>query len=217
MSDFIHEKQQWEQSLLSSFLGMVQAPDGDFTAVDQLARASSDSDSFQLMVKRLSLHPQGREALEKRSSLGPIDLEQLRILSDNTLGHIYAEHMIQNQLKPLQAEAAESVYQFLFTHIRETHDIWHVVTGSKTDILGEIQLEAFYVAQLEVSRFWLALLAKNLLKSVVYDIELSTQYMESLTKGWLMGKKAKPLFGIDWNTVWETPIDDVRVSLNVDV
>ena len=29
------------------------------------------------------------------------------------------------------------------------------------------------------------------------------------------GEKAKPLFGIDWNILWETPIDQMRVSLNV--
>jgi ubiquinone biosynthesis protein Coq4 len=211
------QKDQWEQSLLSSFLNMVQAADGDFTAINQLAKASSDSESFQLLLQRLSQHPQGKQAFEKRLSLGAINLDQLRELSDNTLGHIFAEHMIQNQLKPLQAPPAQTDHQFLVTHITETHDIWHVVTGSKTDILGEIQLEAFYVAQLEVSRFWLALLTKNLLKAVVYNIETSSQYMESLTKGWLMGKKAKPLFGIDWSSLWETPIEQVRVSLNIDL
>ena len=215
MSDLINTKQQWEESLLSSFLDMVRASDGDFAVLDQLGKVSSDSESFQLMVERLSRHPQGKKAFERRFSLGAIDLEELRKLPDNTLGRLYAEHMLHNQLKPLQAQPAESEQQFLATHLAETHVIWHVVTGSKTDILGEIQLEAFYVAQLEVSRFWLALLAKNLLKSAVYDIEISTQYMEALTKGWSMGRKAEPLFGIDWNTLWEIPIEQVRASLNI--
>jgi ubiquinone biosynthesis protein COQ4 len=208
-------KQQWEQSLLSSFLDMVHASDGDFAVLDRLAEASYDSEIFQLMINRISCHPQGKKAFASRFSLGAIDLEKLRNLPDNTLGHIYAEHMLHNQLKPLQAKPAESDHHFLGAHITETHDIWHVVTGSKTDILGEIQLEAFYVAQLELSRFWLALLTKNLLKSLVYDIESSTQYMEALTKGWMMGKQAEPLFGIDWNTLWESPIEQVRTSLNI--
>ena len=79
----------------------------------------------------------------------------------------------------------------------------------------EIQLEAFYVAQLEVSRFWLALLAKNLLKATVYKIDHTTQYMESLTNGWTMGRKAKPLFGIDWNEFWETPLSEIRTSFDI--
>jgi len=138
-------------------------------------------------------------------------------LPENTLGRIYANHMQQNQLKPLQAMPAENDVQFLTTHLTETHDIWHVVTGSNTDILGEIQLEAFYVAQMEVSRFWLALLVKNLLKSVLYNIEVSGQYMDAITKGWCMGKTANPLFGVDWTMLWETPIEEVRAALNLEI
>jgi ubiquinone biosynthesis protein COQ4 len=214
MSDFIDIKQQ-QESLLSSVLDMVRASDGDFTAIGQLGKASSDRETLQLMVNRISLHPQGKKAFESHARLGVIDLEELRKLSENTLGYLYAEHMLSNQIKPLQTQPAENDYQFLGTHIAETHDIWHVVTGSKIDILGEIQLEAFYVAQLEVSRFWLALLTKNLLKALVYDIEIATQYMEALTKGWIMGKKAEPLFGVDWNTLWDAPIELVRDSFNI--
>jgi ubiquinone biosynthesis protein Coq4 len=167
------------------------------------------------MIERLSRHPQGKKAFKSRLSLGTIDLAGLRQLSDNSLGRIYANHMIENQLKPLQVNPGKDDYQFLGAHITETHDIWHVVTGSNTDILGEIQLEAFYVAQLEVSRFWLALLTKNLLKSVLYNIEVATQYMDALTQGWIMGRQAEPLFGIDWSTLWETPLEEVRTSLKI--
>lgn len=217
MADVIDNKEEWEESLLSSFFSMVRASDGDFAKIDRLAKASSDSYTLKSMVERLSHTPQGKEAFKNRLSLGSINLELLRNLPSNTLGYLYAEHMSKNQLKPLEAMPSENDYQFLGSHITETHDIWHVVTGSETDILGEIQLEAFYVAQLEVSRFWLALLAKNLLKSTVYDIDCSTRYMESLTNGWIMGRNAKPLFGIDWSTLWETPLEQIRTSLNVNI
>jgi ubiquinone biosynthesis protein Coq4 len=217
MSDTINETKQWEQSLLSSFLEIVQAPDGDFTAINQLVKASSDSKSLQLIIQRLSSHPQGKQAFEQRFSLSDVDLAELSRLPNNTLGYMYADHMLRNQLKPLQATPAENDFQFLAAHITETHDIWHVVTGSNTDVLGEIQLEAFYVAQLEGTRFWLALLAKNLLKSALYNLEASSQYMDAMTKGWSMGKKANPLFGVDWATLWETPIEDLRADLNLEI
>ena len=100
-------------------------------------------------------------------------------------------------------------------HITETHDIWHVVTGFNTNIIGEIQLEAFYVSQLQASRFWLALIAKNLLKSAVYDIECSADYMDAIAQGWMMAKHAKPLFGIEWKSLWSTPLDEIRDDLNI--
>jgi ubiquinone biosynthesis protein COQ4 len=203
------------QPLLSSVLAMVETVDGDFGAIDRLVQASSDLESLQLAIDRLCIHPQVQTAFTNRLSLGAIDLSALQNLPDNTLGYFYARHMLDNQLKPLQSPPAQNKLQFFGSHITETHDLWHVITGSKTDILGEIQLESFYVAQLEVSRFWLALLTKNLLKSLLYDIEAASQYMGAISSGWLMGKKAKPLFGIDWNTLWETPIDELRASLNI--
>lgn len=203
------------EKLLSRILDMVRAPDGDFTTLSHLGEACVDHESYEIIIGKLSSNSKGKKAFEERLRLGPIDLIELKKLSNDTLGYLYAEHMIQNQLKPLQFSSAENDHQFLDSHLAETHDIWHVVTGSRTDVIGEIQLEAFYVAQFEISRFWLALLAKNLLKAVAYDIENSTQYMEALTRGWSMGRKAKPLFGINWNSLWTTSIQEVRFSLNL--
>ena len=203
------------RSLLASILDLVEIGDGDFGAIGRLAEASSDPESIQLTIDRLSTHPQAKKAFTSRTRLEPIDLAKLHQLPAGTLGHSYAEHMLGNQLKPLQTPPAETEQQFLATHITETHDLWHTITGSKTDICGEIQLEAFYVAQLAVSRFWLALLTKNLLKSLLYDLDATTGYMDALTKGWLMGKQAHSLFGLDWDALWETPIAEVRASLNI--
>jgi ubiquinone biosynthesis protein COQ4 len=217
MSDTTVTQQEWENTLFSSILEMARADDGDFVAIGKLGAASSDRESVQMIVDRLTLQPQGQKAFANYFSLGAIDLAELYRLPAETLGHVYAEHMLSNQLKPLQADLATTDHQFFVAHITETHDVWHVLTGSKTDILGEIQLEAFCVAQLEASRFWLALLTKNLMKSVVYDIEAATAYMESMTNGWLMGRKAAPLFGINWSTLWTKPLAEIRNSLNIDI
>ncbi|MBP0021715.1 MAG: hypothetical protein J7647_29690 [Cyanobacteria bacterium SBLK] len=208
-------RQRWEEALISSLLEMTRARDGDPVALDRLAKISNDPESLQLVVEKISRDPQGKYALDNPFTLGNIDLEKLQTLSPDTLGYCYADHMIRNNLKPLEATKIDNKYQFLGIHVTETHDIWHVITNSNTDILGEIKIEAFSVAQFEVSRFWLALLAKNLLKSTIYDIEVATQYMDALTTGWLMGKTAKPLFGVNWNTLWETPIEKVRKSFNI--
>jgi ubiquinone biosynthesis protein COQ4 len=213
----IPQQTQQPELLMSSLLEMVNATDGDFTVLAKLAKASADDESMQLMIQHLSLYPQGKQAFTNRLSVGAIDLAALSNLATNTLGYLYAEHMTQNQLKPLQAEFPQSDKDFLGTHITETHDIWHVVTGSKTDIFGELQLEAFYIAQLKMSRFWLALITKNLLKSLLYDIEIADRYMAVITKGWMMGNLAEPLFGVNWSNLWATPIAEVRDSLKVSI
>ena len=209
------DMQEWQNAVYDSFMNMVKAKDGDFEVLGQLSQAVSDAKSFDLMIEFISGHHQGKLAFEKRPRVGLINIEELHQLPKNTLGYMYADHLISNNLKMLETGEVNNDYQFLGYHITETHDIWHVVTGFGTNILGEIQLEAFSAAQLYASRFWVALLAKNLLKSVVFDIEISNQYLDAITQGWLMGKQAKLLFCIEWNTLWDTPLIDIRSSLNI--
>jgi ubiquinone biosynthesis protein Coq4 len=205
----------WQDKAIESIINFVKSADGDFDCIAELLNAVSDSDSLQKIVEFLSSTPQGKQAFQKRPLLGNVDLQKLHRLPNNSLGYSFANHLLTNNLQPLQAKSVENDYDFFAAHITETHDIWHIVTGCNTNVLGEIQLEAFYVNQLYASRFWLALIAKNLLKAVIYDIELSTTYMDAIAKGWTMAKQAKPLFGIEWNLLWETPLEDVRNSLNI--
>jgi ubiquinone biosynthesis protein COQ4 len=215
MSKSVEENPKREEMLLEAFLEMVRSPDGDFGVIDRLSQTSSDLGSLQMIIKALTNHPQGKAAFENYPRIGEVDLEQLALLPSETLGYAYANHMLQNGLKPLKIKPSNNDYEFLGAHITETHDIWHVVTGFNTNIIGEIQLEAFYVLQLQASRFFLALLTKNLLKTVIDDIERSVDCMDAIADGWVMAKQAKPLFGIDWKTLWSKPLNEVRDALNI--
>lgn len=215
MKTLTDAEQKWQNEALESFFNMVKAPDGDFEAISQLSKTVNEPESLKLTIEFVSRHQQGKQAFIERPRLGNVVFPQLLTLPQNTLGYVYADHMTKNGLTPLQASQVDSDYQFFLAHIRETHDLWHIVTGCGTSIIGEIQLEAFYVAQLYASRFWLALLAKNLLKATVDDVEIGSKYIDAITQGWTMAKQAKPLFGIRWNTLWSTPLKDVRASLNI--
>lgn len=207
----------WQQSLLSSIVAITEAEDGDFTAIDRLVAASRDPHSGSLTIEHLSQSDRGRIALANRQPLGAIDLLALHQLPVDTLGYQYADYMSRHQLQHLAALPVTNTAEFIDSHVRETHDIWHVVTGSPLDMYGEIKLQAFCVAQLQLSRFWLSLMTKNLLKAAIYNIEVADLYMSAIATGWTMGKAAQPLFGIDWHSQWELPIDRVRSSLNIQI
>jgi ubiquinone biosynthesis protein COQ4 len=217
MMNTLQKPETWQQSMLSSVVAITEAPDGDFSAIDRLIAASGDPDSLALTIEYLSQSPQSQLALANRQPLGAIDLNALHQLPVDTLGYHYADYLLSHQLQQLEAQPAKTAAEFIDIHMRETHDIWHVVTGSSIDMLGEIQLQAFCIAQLNRSRFWLALLTKNLLKASIYNIEAADGYMTALTSGWIMGKAAQPLFGVDWISLWELPLDRVRASLNITV
>jgi len=208
--------QSQEKVILDSFLEVVQAPYGDFAAIGKLSDAINNPDTLQKIVTFLSQTPQGKQAFIDFPLLGKIDLQQLHQLPNHTFGYAYANHMISNKLTPPPTrEITNNPLSFVRVHTGETHDIWHVVTGCNTDKPGEVKLEAFYTAQLSPAPLFPSLIAKNLLKTAIYEVELSEQIMDGLTQGWIMGKRAKPLFGIQWNKLWSTPLADLRTSLNL--
>ncbi len=216
MSIANEHKIAWEEAAISSVVKLVKSPDGDFGVIDKLADVMGDPESLQAMFDYLTGLPAGKRAFQERPRVGVIDLQALSQLPADSFGYAYAQHMLANHLKPIQAGPVETDLQYIGAHITETHDIWHVITDCSTNILGEIQLEAFYVAQLHATRFWLALLTKNLLKAVVYDIEVSAQYMEAICQGWQLGKQAKPLFGMPWQQFWHQPLSAIRADLGID-
>jgi ubiquinone biosynthesis protein Coq4 len=52
----IAKEQQQQELMLSSFLDMLNATDGDFTAIGKLFVATADDESIDLMIQHLSIH-----------------------------------------------------------------------------------------------------------------------------------------------------------------
>ena len=40
--------------------------------------------------------------------------------------------------------------------------------------------------------------------------------MTAISRGWTMGKNARPLFGIDWRSLWSEPLAEVQARYRVD-
>jgi ubiquinone biosynthesis protein COQ4 len=209
------KNQQWKMQVYDRFLEILKAPYGDFQAIGNLANSINDIESIQETVELLSQHPTAKYAFQNRLFLEAYDLEQLQTLNENTLGYMYSNHMKSNNLKPIKLPLIDNDDMYLMFHLTETHDIWHVVTGSDTSMAGETKLQSFVAAQLQTSRFSFAMLAKNLLKTAVEDLELAQLLMDSLATGWVMGKQAQPLFGIQWNKLWDMPLTQLQLQLNI--
>ena len=105
---------------------------------------------------------------------------------------------------------------YLRAHLYETHDIWHAVTGFRTDVAGELGLQAFNLAQFP-SRLAVGLLAMGLLNAVIFHFDETERRMAQITRGWAMGKLARPLFGTEWASMWGQKMDDVRRDLGIDL
>lgn len=162
------------------------------------------------VIDALRRDPRTAPALAARRACEPVDLDALERLPDGTLGSAFAAHCRARGLDPnLGYIAPVSEVDWLLHHLMSTHDVWHVVTGWGNDEIGEYGLGAFYTAQLAGPPFFGFLLGIAVF-STVFRRRSVDGFMAAIAAGYEMGKRAEPLFGVDWPSLWATPLADVR-------
>jgi ubiquinone biosynthesis protein Coq4 len=156
---------------------------------------------------------EGRAALETRPRVH-IDLEVLRALPSGTFGRAVADFYDKNGLRPasIPTLAADDEPTYAQAHLYETHDLWHVALGFGTDVAEELGLQAVYAAQLP-GRLAPILIAGGLLQAVFWVPTDFGARLSAIARGYSLGTKARPLFGIRWSDLWEVPLDEVRARI----
>lgn len=199
---------------VTSFVNIVRDPNR-LGQVFQLSDGVADPAMIRVMVDHVTKTEVGRKALAERPRL-KIDLAELRQLPEGTLGHEFAEHMIKNGLDPsaIPVLPVRDELEFVRAHLYDTHDVWHVVTGFSTDVAGELGLQAFYQAQLP-GHLPMAILTAGLLNTLLYSFADRDARMSEIARGWQMGKRAEPLFGVRWDKLWARPLAEIRVDLGL--
>ena len=202
---------------LWSFVDLVKHPDHldrVFEISDGMVKQRTEV--LELMMGHFARDPRGAKAIQDRPRLR-IDLSELSNLPEGTLGRVFADHMRANGLDPASIPTlpANDGIEFVRAHLYETHDIWHAVTGYKTDVAGELGLQAFYAAQAPGGLPWM-LLAMGFLNTALYAMNEREARFEAIARGWEMGRRARPLFGTRWDELWATPIDEVRRTLGIE-
>jgi ubiquinone biosynthesis protein Coq4 len=186
------------------------------TEVFEIVDAMVTPQVMDEMIAEMKKDPRGLRALVERPRVGAVDLQALRRLPPGTLGREYAEHMIANGLDPaaIPTVPAHDARSFVNAHLYEVHDIWHAVTGFRTDVAGELGLQAFGLAQFP-SRLGAVLIAGGLLHAVLKQFDDRDARMREIVRGWVMGRRAKKLFGVKWAELWARPIEEIRHDLGV--
>ena len=106
-------------------------------------------------------------------------------------------------------------YAWFGRRVRDTHDIWHVLTGYKADeSLGEAALVAFSYAQVG-GLGWAFIAAAAALKSL--KVTGNTLFAKAVWEGYRLGRKAKWLQGEDYEALMHEPIDAARQRLGLQI
>lgn len=153
------------------------------------------------------------------------DFDALLKLPHNTLGFLYARHIIDNNLNKTIASdyrrahermEAEGRLEGMPAEVRyailrgfQIHDVFHILTGYLTNGWGEMALQAFSLAQLQLPYFsiWMATLTTQMTFS---HPQMTPAVMDAISQGWQLGRKAENLNFTRWEERFAEPIEDLR-------
>src|SRR5262245_52098391 len=124
--------------LLVALFRLVRRPEKT-DLVFTIADCVRELGAFLETADRLGSDPESAKVIKERKLLGTVDMGELLKLPKDTLGYRYAEHMTRLNLKQdfyKKLEIKDDI-SFVLMRMRQTHDLWHVVTGFNTEVVGE--------------------------------------------------------------------------------
>jgi ubiquinone biosynthesis protein COQ4 len=194
-------------------LSLARDPN-DTEQVFILARAF-DGDSLPRIRRELVRSAQGRQLLAERPAIDTrhVDFAQLRALPADTLGGAYARMLQERNLDPdlfLPPKLIDPELGYIAQRIRQTHDLWHVLTGLSTSVPSEIALQAFTYAQLRQRFSRVIAIGGTLLFALRYP------FLFKLTSHWYRAGLRTPfLLAERWESQWQEPLAAVRERLGL--
>ena len=171
---------------------------------------------------RFSSTATGRRILdEKRVLLDTLsDRKTLRRMAPDSLARTYLEFVEgENLSADGLVNASETVgnltenpnVALYAMRLRDSHDLWHTVTGYGRDGLGEVCLLGFTYAQTRNPGLALIAIAGGL----KYARSVGWRAMSALWHGYRAGRKAAWLPAANWEHLLEQPLERVREDLRI--
>ena len=177
--------------------------------LNQAVNAKRISDA----VVKFGATDEGRRFFAERPRIDRthVDFDALRQLPDGTLGREYTRFLDSNGITPDAFEKlpdGDERAAWLMLRLRQTHDLWHVLTGYTPDVRGELLLQAFTYAQIRAPGA-LVLVIFGTLRWMNFD----PQYLKALRRAFSRGKATKFLPTVRWEELWATPVSELRTML----
>ena len=230
MSDVVVPKLPDNPSLLTrARLGlkalMIVKDDPGHPEAGALINDCFDLEVYAEQIARLKQTPHGRRLLAERPSLqGPeLDLDALDGMPEGTLGRALARYFRDNNISPfVTRQPIERDVDYISKRYRETHDIYHLVTGYGTDLVGEMALQAFAMGNLGIRSPWFILpfgYLASLMPGAVGALGeapprmMPMAYIRLLRTAHRRGAQARPFLDFPFEDHWGTPLADLRQQL----
>jgi len=171
--------------------------------------------------------PEAQTLLAERPRLSKadVDFDALRRLPADTLGGAYARHLDRYGLDPdlladrfghwSGARHTDPEVAYLHERYRQTHDLWHALTGLGTAGHEEVLVHCFTWAQLRLP-YSALIVSFGTLKHVLLERRWHT-LRRGLADAYRAGLEAAPLLLVHWERKWHEPLDQIRRDYRIRV
>ncbi len=204
-------------------IGKLMANGDDTTQVFRIMRSLNVGEGAKNYARLIATETGGQLACEQTEMASLLsDKAYVAQFAPGTVGAAYrhflektgysADGLVEvSRINP--GEDLRHPYAWFGRRVRDTHDIWHVLTGYKADeSLGEAALVAFSYAQVG-GLGWAFIGAAAALKSL--QVTRNTLFARAVWEGYRNGRKAKWISGEDYQKLLHEPIDAARARLGI--
>lgn len=189
-----------------------------FTVVEALSGGTPDR-----ILRRMRSTPNGAALLRDKPEIAPLlaDREALARMPEGSLARAYLAFMEAENISAEGIIAACEVGRaaacdgasdrdYLERRLRDTHDLWHAVTGYRGDVLGEVSILGFIFAQ--TGNPGIGLLAG----AGVFKVARTAASLKLIAEGFARGYRAQWLIDVPWEAWLALPLTEVQARLGVD-
>jgi len=165
---------------------------------------------------------EGRDLLRDKPELSSrqVDYDALRDLPADTLGGAYVRHLDDNGLSADYQAAGNTHWvtdpdmAYLMRRFRQTHDVWHVLTGLGTEGHEEVIIHAFSWGQLRLPVSAMVVFFGTL-KHILGEARWPA-LRHGLHEAYEHGRRADDLMPVYWERYWEQQLDAVRERYGIE-
>ena len=204
-------------TFLKGALGLLTNPEHTESVFD-IEDGLRDVEATSLAMEYVSSLPGVAPLMEERYLAPEVDLAALERCPEASLGRAFVRHITDHGFDPdyFRKTPVRDDIDWVLMRMRQTHDIWHVITGLGVDRIGELALKACELAQTR-RPVAAAITAGGVFRYLLKDPAQLDRMLTAVAHGYRLGARAKPFLAAKWELGWDRPLAEWRHELRVDV
>jgi ubiquinone biosynthesis protein COQ4 len=169
------------------------------------------------VTRSFECHAEGRRLLAERPRLNTktVSLGELAALPDQSLGRAYAAYFAQNEIIPFDPPQlpVSTAQDYVATRLRETHDVFHVVTGYGTDDIGELELQWFNFGNLGRGPLPILVIVASFFMGRMTKYGGLLAVCRRARAAYRRGRRSRTLASVVWEDYWHMPVRELQALL----